>query len=533
LNIRMTGWPAPRFSGQPRRLAFVYFTIGLALILPVAAAAWMGHALIAGQLKDLAAERAAFILRRAHSISAQFGTASRELQASGNGAPCSSGSIERMRQLAVRMNLLVGVGYVDGNELICSSFGFEPIDIGSPSYESSQGYYIRKNLPKKFNGSEDIILATDAATGYTAIIHKSTLLDSMPLETITGTGLLGMKSREIIAGNGKVTSSWFGQMIFSRAGVGVFNGNILAWNQSDKFDYLAYAVISESMVWNRFRRALLIIVPGGLLTGILLAWGTLILARMQTSIPSLIKAALKNGEFYLLYQPIVDLSDGRWVGAEALLRWRRATGEIVSPDIFIPIAEKVGLMGQITMRVLELVERDALALCETNKDFFISINFSAQDFSNSILLEKIEELIKSTGLAPRNFHIEATERVFLDPLAAESGISVLRKMGIEVAIDDFGTGFSGLAYLTNIRLDCLKIDKCFVQTICVESVTSNVIAHIIELAKSLNMKMIAEGTETLEQIQYLQKHGVHLAQGWYYGKPIPALEFATRMRSTM
>lgn len=533
LSSRLIAWAAPRFAGQPRLLALVYLGLALAFFLPVMVAVWMGHTLIVGQLKDVAVERAAYVLQRAHSISAQFANADAELGAIGGEQPCGPRHVRKMRQLAVRMNLLVGVGYVEKNSLQCSSFGLEAIDVGEPSYLSGRGYSVRTSLPPKFDGSADLILTTNKATGYTAIIHKSTLLDSMPLGILTSTGLLGIKSKEAITQVGVFDARWFQRIPAASTGAALLGGDLVVWSMSEKFDYLSYAVVSKAVITQRFERTLLLLIPGGLLVGMLFAGGALLLARMQSSLPALIKAGLRNGEFHLLYQPIVDLRDGCWVGAEALLRWRRITGELVSPDIFIPVAEKSDLMGKMTLRVLELVERAAPALCAKDKDFFISINFSAQDFSNPQLLEKTRALIANSSLAPHNFHIEATERVFLDPKAAQAGISALRTMGVEVAIDDFGTGFSGLAYLTDVRIDCLKIDKCFVQTIGKESVTSSVVGHIIELAKSLDMSMIAEGVETTEQAQYLQQHGVRMAQGWLYGKPMPLLELAGRLRSTV
>lgn len=521
----------PRFAGQPRRLALVYGALALALILPVVAAVWMGYALVVGQLRDTAAEHAAYLLKRAHAISEQFATAGSELRAMGDGDPCDSLHVQRMRQLAVRMYLLVGVGYVRDDVLRCSSFGFQAVNVGKPSYLSSLGYLIRTAIPPEFTGSANLILATDKATGYTAIIHKNTLLDEMPLRTLTSAGLLGLKSRKPIAHSGTFDAQWFGQIPAAATGTQILSGDVLAWTISDKFDYLSYAVVSRAIVLQRFESALLLLIPGGLLVGLLFAGGILLLARMQSSLPALIKAGVRSGEFYLLYQPIVDLHDGSLLGCEALLRWRRrATGEIVSPDLFIPVVEKTGLMGQVTAHVLELVEQSAPALCAGRKDFFISINFSAQDFFSAQLLEKTRTLIARTGLAPRNFHIEATERVFLDPKAAQAGIMALRDMGVEVAIDDFGTGFSGLAYLTDIRLDCLKIDRCFVQTIGKDSVTSSVVGHIIELAKSLHMTMIAEGVETQEQAEYLQAHGVQMAQGWLYGKPMQPRELARELQ---
>lgn len=521
----------PRFAGQPRRLALIYATLALSLILPVVATVWMGYTLIVGQLRELAFERASYLLQRADSISEQIGIVTHDLAGVSEEEPCGPKHLQRMRELSVRSPLLAGIGYVHGSALQCSSFGLQSIDVGEPSYLGSLGYFLRTAIPTELNGSDDLILSTNKRTGYTAIVRKSTLLDSMALRVFTSTGLVGMRSRKPIAYRGILDPQWFQQTLVAKKGAQRVAGDMMVWSVSDNFDFLSYVVVPRAVVLQRLNGALPLLIPGGLLIGALFAVGVFVLARMQSSVATIIRAGLRSGEFYLLYQPIVDLRDGSWVGSEALLRWqRRATGEVISPDIFIPVAEKMGLMGRVTMRVLELVEQSAPALCARRKDFFISINFAAQDFSNARLLEKTRTMVTSTSLVPRNIHIEATERVFLDPKAAQAGLSALREMGIEVAIDDFGTGFSGLAYLTETRLDCLKIDKCFVRTIGKDSVTSSVVGHIIDLAKSLNMTIIAEGVETQEQAQYLQACGVQMAQGWLYGKPMPPLELAGHLQ---
>jgi sensor c-di-GMP phosphodiesterase-like protein len=225
----------------------------------------------------------------------------------------------------------------------------------------------------------------------------------------------------------------------------------------------------------------------------------------------------------------VDLQTGRWCGVEALLRWRRPNGELISPDIFIPIAERERLMERITDTVLGIVEREAGKLLHSLPEFHIALNLSADDFSRPDIVERLTSMIQRIRILPANLHVEATERVFLNFEACRRNLQQLRASGIKVAIDDFGTGYSSLSYLHNLEADCLKIDKTFVDTIGTQAVTSEVIRHIIEIARSVKMSMVAEGVETVAQADFLRAQEVQYGQGWLFAKPMPIEQLLQRL----
>ena len=233
----------------------------------------------------------------------------------------------------------------------------------------------------------------------------------------------------------------------------------------------------------------------------------------------------------MLYQPVVELATGRWVGLEALVRWRRPDGTLVAPDVFIPVAERSGLITSLTRWVVGQVLRDARVLLVAHPHWHISVNLSAEDVRDPTFVPYLQEQLHAHGVAAQHLVGEVTERVCMDATLARERLQALRRLGLPIAIDDFGTGYSSLAYLTQLPLDLLKIDKAFVAPIGTEAATSQVIEHIISMAQSLGLRMVAEGVETAEQAQWLQARGVQLAQGWLFAKPMTIAQVEQQLRA--
>jgi sensor c-di-GMP phosphodiesterase-like protein len=162
----------------------------------------------------------------------------------------------------------------------------------------------------------------------------------------------------------------------------------------------------------------------------------------------------------------------------------------------------------------------------------IAINLCAEDVSTARGLSVIDNAIKGTGIQRQQIWLEVTERGFIDIEAARTMLTRARELGYSVAIDDFGTGYSRLSYLNGLPLDALKIDKSFIDTIGMDSATSSVTSHIIDMAKSLKLVIVAEGIETQDQANYLIKHGVDYGQGWLFARPMPAKEFLAYYQGT-
>jgi sensor c-di-GMP phosphodiesterase-like protein len=248
-------------------------------------------------------------------------------------------------------------------------------------------------------------------------------------------------------------------------------------------------------------------------------------SRRQLSLDAELREAIAAGRLLVHYQPIVELAGGRCVGAEALVRWRREGGNLVRPDVFIPVAEQAGLVPQVTRAVLCAVLDDLGKLLSENPDMRINLNLSREDLESSNLLQILHDELAAARIPASSIKLEITERALINSDVGRRLIHDLRQHGHHVAIDDFGTGYSSLSYLETFEVDTLKIDKSFVDAIETEAVTSNVITHVIEMAHSLKLDTVAEGIEYPHQAEWLREQGVVHGQGYLYSKPLTARRF--------
>jgi sensor c-di-GMP phosphodiesterase-like protein len=242
---------------------------------------------------------------------------------------------------------------------------------------------------------------------------------------------------------------------------------------------------------------------------------------------SALKRALPTKNVCMNYQPIVNMRTRECVGAEALLRWNN-DGVQVAPDHFIVAAEKAGIMGMVTQRVASLVAWDMANYIRTHPDFHVSINLSAADLKTDATFKLLSGFLRMTGMPGSSLWVEVTETGFVDPETGALAVEKIKEMGIRVAVDDFGTGYSSLAMLGSLKVDILKIDRRFTQTIITGGAAeegSEIVCAIINLAKSLGLEMVAEGVETEEQAEFLLANGVHYGQGWLFGRPKPIQDF--------
>jgi sensor c-di-GMP phosphodiesterase-like protein len=473
---------------------------------------------------SMAFNHARDIQHRGDAMAAQALGAIERLRASGN-PPCSEPGLALAREVDLESSYLQAIGRLDGTRMSCSSLGGPPVDLGHPSFQTSRGITIYGDVPLPAPYRHALLGL--ARGGYVALVHRDLPLDAASSGPDLSLALVHLEHDFLNLSRGHVDPAWIARLGAAQQASFIADGWLVAIVRSPNFvTTAAIAAVPAGRVEQRVADNLWSALPIGLFAGIAAACAVLLLARRQMSIPNALRTALQRGEFFLLYQPVIDLRSGHCTGAEALLRWRRQTGELVGPDLFIPVAEQSGLITRLTERVLDMVESEAGSHLALHPEFHISINLSPADLRSPALIGRIDAMLARSGARPSNLILEITERGFVDLDAAREKIRALHERGIEVAIDDFGTGYSSLAYLESLDLDYLKIDRSFIEAIGTGAPTSQVVGHIIAMARGMSLAMIAEGVESAAQAEFLRAHGVQYAQGWLFAKPMPFAEVA-------
>jgi diguanylate cyclase (GGDEF)-like protein/PAS domain S-box-containing protein len=251
------------------------------------------------------------------------------------------------------------------------------------------------------------------------------------------------------------------------------------------------------------------------------------LSEEQIILANHLRYALANDEFSLHYQPKIDITNGRIVGAEALLRWSNPKIGNISPVTFVPLAEKMGLIQDIGRWVLMEASREAHRWLElADEKLHVSVNVSPQQFRTGLLIEDVKMALEQSGLKNEYLELEITESLLLfDSKDQLDLLNTLNGMGISLALDDFGTGYSSLSYLKRFPVRVLKIDRSFIQDLMENENSKALVEAIIAMAKSLKLEMVAEGVENIEQLDFLRQHDVLIVQGYFFSKPVPADKF--------
>ncbi len=246
-----------------------------------------------------------------------------------------------------------------------------------------------------------------------------------------------------------------------------------------------------------------------------------------------LRRALERQEFALHYQPKINIGTGVITGVEALIRWTNPTLGSVSPGQFIPVAEDCGLILPIGAWVLREACAQASAWVNAGLPrMTMAVNVSASQFRNEGFLEDLFVIFSETGMDPRYLELELTESVLMKRAELTASIlSTLRERGVRVAVDDFGTGYSSLSYLRKFPLDAIKIDQSFVRQITTISGETAIVMAIISMGRSLNLRVIAEGVETQDQLEFLKVHQCDEAQGYYFSRPIPPEQLVKLLES--
>lgn len=256
------------------------------------------------------------------------------------------------------------------------------------------------------------------------------------------------------------------------------------------------------------------------------------LAVGRTRFEQELRDAVASEAFHPVFQPKIDLSTLEIVGVEALARWHRGEGRMISPGTFIPLAEELGLIEEIGFQILRQSCDAAAGWLKDGMNISVAVNVSPRQFDRADFIDQVVEALRSSGLPPRMLELEITETMAVsNPDRVINVMKPLRAMGIKLAIDDFGTGHANLSLLTQIPFDIFKIDRQFVIGIEEDAHAPAIIDMTIAMAKTLNLKIVAEGVETEGQAQFLRDRKCSLAQGFLYSPGVPDAKFRELMRT--
>ncbi|TCM16470.1 sensor c-di-GMP phosphodiesterase-like protein [Novosphingobium sp. PhB165] len=433
---------------------------------------------------------------------------------------CSPAHIARMRQLAFDNRFIDQVGYFNDGKLACTSWGTvsHSVPEQAPEHPLPGGFALQLQVnPLVSQGHPVIGLVLG---DHRVLINPQRLVDVLR----DGEMALGVATADgrPIAISGHVDNSLISAMAH-HTGSGMDDRNMFV--STSGAGLMAFAVSDREEFERRLRREWLLLVPTGLIVSAILIGTIAWVSRQRLSPENELDFAIRHRKLIAHYQPLIELQSGRCIGAEALVRWRRPGPDRMPPDLLIPLAERTGLIEAITDLMIECVAEDLARMLGAGLDVHVAINISANDMESGRFLPNLHAALQRWGIPASHIWLEATERGFIKPELACATIERARAAGHAVSIDDFGTGYSSLSLLEALPVDTIKIDKSFVDTIGRSAATSVVTPHLIDMAHSLNLTIVAEGVESPSQEAYLRSAGVEFAQGWLYSPALSAEKF--------
>jgi sensor c-di-GMP phosphodiesterase-like protein len=459
---------------------------------------------------------------RIHKIVQTFVDESFSILTTANASPypyCSEAEITYFRSLIFRSEYERDLGRMRAGKIDCSAtMGRleQPITVSPPTFVNPDQTKMYRNLPPNdaSNAQNNGVQLGDAyivltnyrfsSLGTTPMHFLRTSIDAQNGHVGPLRGDAQNLDRKLLIKDGEYWKN--GTLYVTRC---MTRGNSCT---------TTYISIHDALTADRYQILVCTILGG--LVGAFLGLFCSIIYRRSLSMEHQLRRSIRKDQVRITYQPIVELVSGRIVGAEALARWTDEDGFAINPTVFVRIAEECGIVGELT----ELVVRHALddfgETLRSHPEFRININITASDLADPKFIPMLERSLETAQVSPRSLAIEITEGSTANRGIAKEAIRQLREQGHSVQIDDFGTGYSSLAYLHDLSVDAIKIDRAFTQAIGTEAVTVGILPQILSMAQTLNLQVIAEGIETVEQALYFAGSKMTiLGQGWLFGRP--------------
>ena len=492
------------------------------VLVPVCLSIWLAHRQAEEKFVDALDIFASRVLVRTDRVVSQAKQALTHMQTF-DAPPCSPLHLREMRRVAFSWRYIQEVMYIESTKPLCSSLeqSSNTATLPPPMRITGDGY--RAWLTSQNDLGIHRYMVVMGKGHYLVMIDPASLVDVVPFGDISmDAALVGSSTHRIFAHSNPpdphiLTRVSDKQDISSLQ----YNGSMYIFKRVPELGFTVIAWASLKPLAESWHQQLIIWLPAGILISLVAALIVLRILRRLLSPRHRLIDAINNREIEVHYQPIVALCSGKLVGAEALMRWPQPDGTNLSPDLFVPLAEQTGLISTLTQLVVNEVFEDLGAWLHQHPEMHISVNLAPSDLMSPELPRLLSQLLNKWEVHPRQIALELTERGFADPAVSVPAIAAFRRAGHAIYIDDFGTGYSSLSYLQDLDVDTLKIDKSFVDALEYKHVTP----HIIEMAKSLKLAMVAEGIETEGQIEWLHRHGVQYGQGWYFSKALPKEDF--------
>lgn len=493
-----------------RRLAWIAIAAVVAGILPPLLTLAVTYRQAVREAEQRLASYASLIERRSDEI---FGNAESTLQdlATHLDRNCTQASFETLRKAVYNSLYFREAGLIYDGSVQCTSVRVleRPVTITNPDHQVWPQDGIHITAPDLTLEQEVSIIVFHGVSGGVAVnllLKPRQLLE--PIRDAIGENNLALR---IERKDGAV---------LARAGSAavVDDGDSLNVSRvSQRYGFRAVVTGPRGAMLHRWWENATLFVALGLAMSLPLFLVLSHLDRRERSMDAQLRDALDNGELRVHYQPIHAAGSLRVVGAEALLRWQHPMRGMILPSVFVPMAEETGFIIPMTHWLMQRVRSDLHDVMKENPDFYIALNLSPKHFTDATLPSLIEDIFAEPFSSGRLvFKVTERELLAASNKTVHEVIRALRRSGARIALDDFGTGYSSLRYLAQFKFDLLKVDKAFIDSIGTESITAGLVNDMLAMARRLQLQVVAEGVETIEQLEYLANLGIDYVQGWYF-----------------
>ncbi len=450
---------------------------------------------------------------------------------------CSDQEIVALRSVTFRSRSLKDIGRTHNGLLVCSAFLgrlAQPHTEGRPSLILPGGTRVYSDVAVVMaasqkdratvleSGQVDIVVSPDAFDHWDRPHVRYMIAIVDPTE----------KAFARVAGS----SLEIAPAALRAQGLHTDSGILYSSRCSTSYPICSVTAENLSDIWGSSRIDLAVYMVLGGLVGVSVGFAGGLLYLRSRGLRQQLRQAIRRDSpsLRLVYQPILDVQSGRCVSAEALLRWHDEDGVAISPDVFIRLAEDTGFIGEVTEFVLARAIAEMAATLRQSPSLSLCVNVAPSDFLGAELRTVLDKHVRTAGIQPGQIVLELTERSTADLDSIRNAIYLLAREGYRVHMDDFGTGFSSLAYLNQLDVHAIKVDKSFTRTIGTDAVTAGILPQILAMAESLQLRVVVEGVETPEQVRFLESTRTSLqAQGWYYSHPMSAEEFRSFLQTNL